>query len=212
MIDSFYLASIPRPPKVLGLQLKPFALGHVILLNFIESAFVTGGVPDYSDLAISTLLCASTYEEGCSHLFNPDTERSMRVWAEKLTGMNRLSVRLGIVKPRTIDLVKEVSKFLEYYQESTQSRSYEYKEEDFSTVECQQVQIVKLSLMRDLHISEKDIMDRPWALCMDDYITLRALNGHVRLVDKEGREKALAAANELAERIRKGEIVIPCQS
>ncbi len=212
MIDPFYLAEIPEPRTILGLRLRPFSLGHIILLYRVESAYVCGGSPDFSDLALSILICASTYEEGVALLDNKDLSSEMRRWAERLTGMNRLSVRLGLKKPTPIDFEAKHAAFSEYIKEGSKVPNYHFNPGDFSELACPNVQIVKASLMRDMKFTESEILNRSWALCLWDSVTLKALAGTVKMHDENELSEAHKRANLLAEKLRKGEVKIQCQS
>ena len=201
MIDPFYLASVPEPRTVLGLRLKPFSLGHVILLNRIESAFVTGGVPDYNDLAASVFICALTFEDALASFDDPDRDRVMRLWHDRITGADRWSVRLGWRKPKLVDLADGCRLFSDYLTEHSKVPKYSFNAEDFREMECPQVQVVKMTLMRDLHIPEAELLNRSWGLCLWDYVTLKAMKGEVRLYKQEDMDDALAAAKRLHDRL-----------
>lgn len=212
MIDPFYLAAIPEPRTILGLRLRPLSLGHIILLHRIESSYVCGGLAGFDDLSLSVLICASTYEEGLEHLNNPDLPREMRRWADKLTGMDRLSVRLGFRKPTPIDFDAKHAAFSGYIVNGSKVPNYHFNPGDFEEVGCPNVQLVKAGLMRDMKFTESEIMNRSWALCLWDHVTLKAMAGSVKMYKEDTIEDARKLANELAEKIRKGEVKLPCQS
>jgi SepF-like predicted cell division protein (DUF552 family) len=46
-------------------------------------------------------------------------------------------------------------------------------------------------------------MDRPWAVCLWDFVTLRALAGQIQMVDSDEIQKAKEAGERLAEALRK---------
>ena len=54
----------PPQPRIIGVRMRPFALGHKLLLTQIDSAFVTRDrVPMFDDLIASAFICAHTWEE-----------------------------------------------------------------------------------------------------------------------------------------------------
>jgi hypothetical protein len=50
---------------ILGLELRPFCLGHYFLMEKYKCAFISevGGEVGFSDLLIGLLICSRTYEE-----------------------------------------------------------------------------------------------------------------------------------------------------
>jgi hypothetical protein len=53
----------PRVVRCIGLPLKPFSLGHLLLLRHLDSAFVTGGQKTYNDFLTAVFVCAHSWEE-----------------------------------------------------------------------------------------------------------------------------------------------------
>ena len=209
MIDPFYLAAIPEPRTILGLRLRPLSLGHIILLYRLESVFVCGGIPTFSDLALSVLICASTYKEGLSYLENPDLSSELRRWADKLTGLNTFLVRIGIRKPTPINLEEKSAALSEYIAEASKVPNYHFNPSDFTEISCPSAQIVKVTLMREMKFSEEEILDRSWALCLWDFVTLKAINGSVKMLNQGSIDDALKVANEVAAKLNGG---AQCQS
>ncbi len=60
--------------------------------------------------------------------------------------------------------------------------------------------------MRDMHFTEAEIMDRSWALCLWDFVTLRALKGEVSMVAKEEIDKAYEVGKNLMELVKSGKL------
>lgn len=204
MIDDFYLASIPEPVSILGFRLLPFSLGHLLLLHRYDSAFVTGGNPTYDDLALSVLVCAIPYSEGSTLRDDSSLPEFMRRWHDRITSNDALSVKLGFRKAGVIDLQKECDLFSGYLAAHSKMPYYSYKPGDFREMKCPMVQMVKVRLMRDMHFNEREIMDRPWALCLWDFVTLKALNNEVSMEDENDFKVAQNAGKELAEAIESG--------
>lgn len=210
MIDPFYLAAIPEPRTILGLRLRPLSLGHIILLHRLESAYVCGGKPDFSDLSLSILICASTYEEGLSHLDNPDLYSELRRWSRKLTGDDKWTVRLGFRKPKQIDFEEKHKAFSDYIADGSKLPNYHFNPSDFTQIACPSAQIVKVTLMREMKFTEPEMLNRSWALCLWDFVTLKAISGSIKMMDGDEVNEALNIANALRDKIEKGEV--RCQS
>jgi hypothetical protein len=186
----------------MGLRLRPFSLGHVILLGRVRSSFVTEGEEtSLHDLALSVLICALSYDEGLALFNDKDLPRFFVRWHQKLAGESWMT-RIGWRKPRVVDYVEHIRAFGEYVQRGSKIPNYSYNPSDFKRMECPSVQIVKTTLMRDMHFGEAELMDRPWALCLWDFVTLRALAGQVNMVDSDALKEAQEVANAVAERMK----------
>lgn len=206
MTDEFYSVAVPEQRQILGLPLRPLSLGHLILLHRVKSAFVCEGTVNYNELAIAALICSLNYQDGLACLKDPGTADFLKLLGERITGILEWRVRLGIRKARVIDLLANVAAFSAYLKEGSSIPHYSYTPGDFKSVDCPQVQIIKISLMRDLHISESDLMDRSWAMCLWDYVTLRALKGEVSMVPKDEIDNAAAIGESLAALIASGKL------
>ena len=210
MIDDFYKDHEPAPTDILGLRLRPLALGHIILLHRAGSAFVIPDkVPTIDDLAISILICSLSYEDGAALFEDPTLDEFMLKWADRLTGMDRWLVRSGILPPRRIDYGEQMIRFAAYIKSHWQSPKYSYTPGDFRQNECPDVQLVKVALMRDMHFPEAEILNCSWLRCLWDFVTLRALKGEVTMYNEDEFAAAQTLANELAEKLMgKG---VPCR-
>lgn len=213
MTEAFYLAAIPDTWEILGLKLRPFSLGHVILLHRIQSPFLTGwkaeSPPTFDDLAVAVLVCSCSYKDAREIIESPKLPGILRSWADRITGMDRWSVRIGWNKATPLDFASAAVEFSDYIKEHSRIPNYEFNPNDFKEMHCPEVQLVKVSLMRDMHIPESEILDRGWGQCLWDYVTLRAMDGRVKLVDEQVRDEALNLANALMAKINSGEVKIP---
>ncbi len=206
MTDEFYLAAVPEPRTILGLRLRPLSLGHLLLLHRVKSAFVTAdeGEPAYHDLALSVLICSQTWEQNIATFDDQDLPEFMRRWHDQLTGADSFWVKIGFRKFRPIDLQSKCLEFADYLKEGSKIPDYDFNPGDFRELAVPSIELIKVTLMRDLHISESEILDRSWALCLWDHVVLKALNNEVKMYGRDAKEQALAAAEQLAENIKSG--------
>jgi len=65
---AFAEASVPAPWCVFGVKLKPFSIGHRVLLDLTQSPLVNGGVVLDADVLIALRICSRTYERGIESL------------------------------------------------------------------------------------------------------------------------------------------------
>jgi|GEM_PF-4011282 len=61
----------PNPVRCIGVPLKPFSLGHLLLLRQMESAFVIGGRCSYPDFIATAFICVHSWEENLRLLRQP---------------------------------------------------------------------------------------------------------------------------------------------
>jgi hypothetical protein len=201
--EEFYIAAVPEPTRILGVKLLPLSIGHLILLNRIESAFVSPGQEcSIEDLALSILICSLNYKDGLALFEDTGLPSFMLAWHDKIAGVSWLT-KIGIKQPIAIDFKQKSLEFSEYISRHSKAPFYSYGEGDFQSTDCPPVQIVRVSLMKELGISDEQIMDRPWALCLWDFITLKALAGHVKIINRADMEEKQAMADKIHDQIMK---------
>lgn len=203
----FYRAALPEPHTILGLRLLPFSLGHRIILGRIESAFLDGSPIGYEDLAMAVFICSRTYEEGSASLSDPDLPRAMGTWARRLTGRahwwNRLLISAKLKRPTLIELDAKAEAFRSYLDLALEEPAYSFEDDaDGSTIDCPWPQLLKVRLMRDMGFSEIEVLNRPYALCRWDWLTLSALKGDLEFCEQENVETDQLAADAFDLKVR----------
>lgn len=174
MSQEYYEAAVPEPWTILGLNLKPFSAGHLILLHRVESAFVLGGPITWEDLALSVFICSQSFEDACESFNDPELNKFMLEWYEALTANDQ-----------KIDLAEKSEMFGQYLNAGSRCPDHTYKEGGSSIGEVPTVQFVKAYLMLKTNMSESEFLNRPWTRSLWDFITIQALEGQVQLF-KEG--------------------------
>ena len=204
MASDFYIATVPEPAVVLGLRLRPLSIGHIILLHRIESAYVCPDVTpadSWTELAMAVAICSQPYAEALRMLEDRQgTQKAMAVWAAKLTRTTWRD-RLLRRKSQAIDILTESRAFETYIREHSKVPHYSYNADDVREVSCPHVQMVKASLQRAFGFSDEVMLDRSWAVCLWDYVTLKALDGHIQMTDRSAIEEAQAVAERLAAKL-----------
>lgn len=209
MTDAFYLAAIPDSWEILGVKLRPFSLGHVILLHRINSPFVVESKTiNFDDIALAVLICSEDYKTGNSLLVDTSLPKILRKWADSLTGMNRWSVRIGWNSAKVIEFNQVATEFYSYVREHSKIPNYDFNPSDFRQLDCPEVQLVKVTLMKEMVFNEAELLDRGWGLCLWDYVTIRAIDGKVKMISDESRNEALNIANRLLAKIQSGEVTV----
>jgi hypothetical protein len=190
----YYLARLPEPTTLLGLRLRPFSIGHLLLLHRIKSYFVQEDDKlTYEDLALSVLICSLPFAEGVAVFEDPDLPRFMRQWADRLTGRGILS-KLGLRRLRTISLQANGTAFFEYMAAGSRKLTYASKG-DGNEIPLPLVQIVRVTLLQAFGgLTDETLMDRPLGLCMEDFVTIHTLKGNVTMYDSKVLDEAAEAA------------------
>lgn len=155
---------------MLGVRLRPLSLGHLILLHRYESAFVNGGLPSPTDLVMSVLICSRSYEDGLDLIESGQFKRE----AKKLEKALRLC---GDVKARC-------GWFCDYLEEGLDGPKLWTKESGGPSLGAPPEQIVKVALMSKLGLSETEVLNRPFSLCLWDMATLAEMNGTLKIFSK----------------------------
>lgn len=195
--QEFYDAAIPEPYTILGLRLRPLSLGHMILLHRIDSPLVKGGNIIIGDMAVAALICSRTYEDGIAALDDPSLPSKLIKWGYKLTHPHRIA----FWKYEPIDLKAISTLFTDYIEYHTKVPCYLTKNDDATSIGAPQEQLVKINLLMKLHLTESEIMNRSWRLCLWDLLTLKAIEGQLEFMDEDEIEQAQRLANEYAQRL-----------
>lgn len=196
LYSEYLAAAIPPPFTILGVTLRPYSLGHKIVLGRINSPFEVGGIPGVSDIVLAVLICSNDYDGAVELLNQPDLAEQCNKWAMQLQ-IHGSWPRRKIVE---IDWPDKRRMFERYIAEHSREPVISFEESKFSdsAQTCPSTQLVKVELMRELGLSEHEVLNRCWSLCRWDYITLRVLAGTVRLVDKEAEAELIRRAKEAA--------------
>jgi hypothetical protein len=222
----YYAAHEPEVHTVLGVELKPFTLGHYILLSRLGNKIVAeDDKPGLDDLIEAVWVCALEYREAVdaiktnsllqrsplARLFRvPDSIaqnhwvfRPWRVSVEKVA--KRWQKKIGCTS-----LVDETKAFVAYMKDGARHPTVAsvHGSGDNSPDCLPFVQRVKVALLSQTTLTEDQILNRSWSLCLWDYFTLKAIEGNIRFVDIDAIEAAQASADAVLEMVKKGEIKI----
>ena len=198
--ESFYTAAFPEPVRCLGLPLKPFCLGHKILLHRFGSVFVTGeGVPSYDDLALSVFICHHTYEEALTAIAAADLDEVLADWERQLerpTWKHRLRMK----EPNLIDLNGGATLFRDYVEAANKTPYYRYDVDKCGEIAAPIDQVLLSSLLEN-GMGFSEAVNMPLSLVFHLWLTQKAAAGHVNLIDKAAEEAAKETAKALHEKL-----------
>jgi len=199
-VDDFLQAAVPEPVQILGLEMRPFSLGHWLLLARFENGFLTGNVK-LDDVILAVLICSMTFEEACVFMAAADRDEQIRVWSEKV----KLQLKLA---GETLNVSAKAELFSTYFKEGSKIPAYQYTDTGTSAVGCPWTQVLKVTLMSELGMSETEVLNRSLRLSWWDYLSWRELNNKgVSLADVEALQdgQTRADAFDAALRARYGD-------
>jgi hypothetical protein len=79
-------AVVPEPFRILGLNLRPFSLGHYYLMRRFNVAFASDNeaTVTHGDLVLGVLICSMTHAEFNALLAAGEIEKQVLKWARKV--------------------------------------------------------------------------------------------------------------------------------
>jgi hypothetical protein len=161
-LDAAYLrAAVPEPVQVLGLRLKPFSLGHYLLLARFNCAYVTGATPTLGDLVLGALVCSQTYADALDFL-SGDWQQDVQKWDVKLTRQN-------------VDWKSRVTLLADYIRAGMVTPAYSATEGGSSPSGAPWTELLRVGLL-EMGLTEEEVLNRPLALSWWSYLTWREVN------------------------------------
>lgn len=134
-------AVVPTPFRVLGVQLRPLCLGHLLLLERIESPYVGSENVEAKDLMLAVLLCSKTFEAGCALVSSAyGLSEEMASWQRMLRG--------GWFRRRKIDWVQANQLFGEYLEDGQRRADVWQRQHDGPSMTAPWQEIVSVTLTR----------------------------------------------------------------
>lgn len=105
MQDAYWKAFLAEPVTVLGVQLRPFSLGHSLLLDVYESPFCKGGAVTLTELVFAVWICSRKFQDAIDDIHKDQFDKECRRWGRKC---------------RRADFNREMEVFDQYVSEHSQ--------------------------------------------------------------------------------------------
>jgi hypothetical protein len=188
--ESYWSAVVPEPVRILGLELKPFSAGHILLLHRTGNVFAVGGELSEEHLASAVFLCAQDFRAGLASLSDPETPKWIAKWRKKV-GAFDLSASVQLFQ----DYIKNGSEFPLQYSAKPQKGVA-----SVPITNLPAVHVVRCQLKHYYHVSEDEFWNMPWGLAQWDYFTVPVMEGQGDLVETLAVDNALAVADALHRR------------
>jgi hypothetical protein len=172
----FLEAAIPDRFVILGQRLRPFALGHLMLLRRLGNGFVTAEDASVDDLLQGVFLCCQTFEEGWEALQDPKLPKLIRKWGRKLGPFN---------------IALKIQEFARYIElGSTYPGLHDPDDDSDRMPGAPYIQRVRVVLQSKLGASLSEALNYPWGLAQHDYYCFWELEERARIMNAD--EVALA--------------------
>jgi len=174
-VDDYLHSIIPEPVTILGQELRPFSLGHYLLLNRLECAFlVDDKEPLLGDLLLGLLVCANSFETSQDILRRADLGDDIKAWAENV-GEFEADEKAQLFTDY-LAAAMEVPKFWTSGQGNGSKAGAPWP------------QLVRTRLLSEGGLSGEEIMNQPLGQTWWDYLALNEQKGALKLNDATTEE------------------------
>lgn len=202
---SYASISIPEPFTILGLRLKPFCLGHYILLSKYGCSFVNEGEEvevGMPDLILGLSICSMTYEQGLKYtkglefiqeknkgfIFSREGRKEAKA-AIHFTKQWGKQVTKAIKKQDGFNQYAELKAFARYIKEGSKQPNYFFDDEDDGRPRGGHwTQNMLLTLKSELGYSNSEAMNLPLSQVFYDYIKHCENNGTITMETEQERK------------------------
>lgn len=185
---------IPDPVRILGVRLRPFSFGHMILMDRFGcnlSPLDEMEAPSIFDLVLGIMICSRSFAE-----FIELADNSKMFVAES----KRISKRIKLK-----ELAPKAQLFGEYMRDGMRSPKYWMTDKPSGQTGAPLPLAVIMLLMCEMRLSEQEALDMPASRALWYCTALGERKGQARLWTKQD-EAAQEAAARFDERIRNGDI------
>ncbi len=175
-------AAIPEPFQILGLRLKPFSLGHYLLMERFQVAFVAAEarVPTIHDLILGVLICSMEYQEFLEFLSSPTFAEELQQWG----------VKCGL-----FDWTAKANLLAQYIAAGSKQPVVIYENEGAPSG-AHWAQTIKLALTGNLGYTAHEALNLPLSQALNDFYKHAENLGILTIADETTAQLLLAADQE----------------
>jgi hypothetical protein len=186
----FYRAARPEPPRIIGLQLRPYSLGHHITLHAYDSSFLFHDTPRFYDLILGVFICSQTWGGWNDWRSSWKLPVFLKLWGWCF---------------RKFDVRVEAAKFTKYIADGCECPEVAIPA-DARTLSGAWESRLKLFLVRRLRLSAEEAMDYPLALAWQEYCAFGESEGTITLLSESDKASLdFAGSNRMKDMIREAE-------
>ena len=174
MSASYIKAAIPEPHVILGRKLRPFCIGHYLILSRFDCAYVseTSANASREDLIFAVLVCSMRPKDFMAFVEDDGAEKAVKDWGKKV----------GV-----FDFKEKSDAFQNYLAEHSQMPAF-WIEQDGQRSGAHWTQSVLLCLTSQLGYTREEAEEMPLTQAFHDYLKHAENNGAVRLMTPEELE------------------------
>jgi len=173
MDEAFSLMLAPRPHRCLGARLEPLTIGHALLLQRLDSPFLSGQPVTATRLFEAVFVCCQHHDKALANM--------QRWWIPKL-------LWLWAWRHRKTNLQIESTKFLAYLDENFSVARVKKSRGSSSTAGAPWPVRVLVALMAELHWSEQTALNCPVIKANGLLAALAESRGEIKLWSKADHE------------------------
>lgn len=170
--ESYFKAACQDPPKCIGLQLRPYSLGHHVSLHAANSSFLNGSGALFTDLILGVFICSQSWAEWQAWRQSWKLPVFLRVWGWMY---------------RKFDVKAEGERFAGYLRDGETIPELSVPGSGKTLVSPWENRI-KLFLVRELRLSAAEAMDYPLALAWQEYCAHGEREGFLTLLSDAEKE------------------------
>lgn len=198
MDRAFLRALHPAPYRILGIELRPFSLGHSLLLHDIGSPFVAEELREFTvhDLFIALSICALPYEKGKA--LGEDAKgwkKKCDEWVAKnirhnCGGLWSRLWRIARGKPLPDwDIANDVRAFFRYLSEGNARPDYKAEPgNDMAFLYSPWQLRMMVKLRREFGMTRSEILDMPLAEAWWMYLGAVEADGSIQICTEDEKE------------------------
>lgn len=207
----YAIACYPDEVNILGLQLKPFCLGHYILMRRFECNYAAEGESqlDFGDFLLGLVICSMTYEENIQ-FFNQkpipfcslDNFKScgfgwyiskkmgrafweVLCWGHKVKKMSK--------RDKTFNIYSKIQQFNKYITEGQRMPMYFELNKNNAPSNSHWSTSLKITMMGELGYTESQVLNTPLVQLFAEYCRYAESQGAIELMSDYEEELAKIA-------------------
>ena len=190
MNAAYHLAAIPEPYRILGLTLRPFSIGHHLLMQRFECAFVAEKETKAgaNDLILGVLICSMQYQEFLDLIESRQLAPALARWRKKIMPFSFLGVMpfLGRWWRRhyAFNVVEKMQLFSSYLKAGMKVPLY-WEEEGCESSAAHWTQCVLNVLCGQLGYDYNHAVNMPMTQAFEDYFRYAESHKIIRLMTED---------------------------
>lgn len=170
----YLLAALPDRHIILGQLLRPFALGHMMILKRMGNGFVCpGSIPTIDDLIAGVFICSQPVEEALEALQDPKLPSVLKEWGEKLGEFS---------------FAEKFQAFHAYITAASTGPELYEPESAGRTPGAPFLQTLKVALQSELNCSPSEALNYPLGAAVHDFCALKEMRGGLKIVSEDDLE------------------------